>query len=586
MLRGGHMLGRPALILFAALLTSSSAVYGQQLPSPDVGAVRRVPNPVCSNPDVLARIQQRESALLGARHAAEHARVRIRQCEMAMGLTQSSGSKVPGTPSSQSASVIGGWSDPFVIPVMGITSVLLHTGKVLFWSYDPNDWLNPAASNTGVAYLWDPVSRTGTSIAAPENIWCGGQTVLRNGSVYVAGGNLRYPDSNAPPGETGWEGALSNYTFNPNARTWTRQPDMSVGRWYPTVTKLSDGRAVITSGYDQSGTNTLTQTVEVFTPPANIDGIGNLSVVSQHDPSGLYPLQFLLSSGRMLQAGPIANNTYLLDSATWNWSAIPNLRSSHDGYGNGIIYIDASVSPSKQIVMVAGGADGSTAIANNEWLDVTNPSSGWKAFPQWAQARHNANTVILPNGSLITIGGNSAPTNFDNAVFGSELYNKPAGDPSGSWVQVAANTVQAAYHSSALLLPDATVLLSQDDMLPQYQGASAAETHKAQIYSPPYLFQGTRPKITGVPSELKLGQTFTFKSDSSKIATISLVAPGAVTHANDMHQRFIKLQATVNGPNIQATIPVSAGMVPPGYYMLFAVDSKGIPSVAQFVHIT
>ena len=53
-----------------------------------------------------------------------------------------------------------------------------------------------------------------------------------------------------------------------------------------------------------------------------------------------------------------------------------------------------------------------------------------------------------------------------------------------------------------------------------------------------------------------------------------------------MHQRAIKLSAHASGTGIVARVPKTKALVPPGYYMLFVIDSKGIPSVAKFVHIT
>jgi hypothetical protein len=52
-----------------------------------------------------------------------------------------------------------------------------------------------------------------------------------------------------------------------------------------------------------------------------------------------------------------------------------------------------------------------------------------------------------------------------------------------------------------------------------------------------------------------------------------------------MHQRLVRLPITVTGGAITATVPASAALVPPGYYMLFIVDSEGVPSVARFVHV-
>jgi hypothetical protein len=52
-----------------------------------------------------------------------------------------------------------------------------------------------------------------------------------------------------------------------------------------------------------------------------------------------------------------------------------------------------------------------------------------------------------------------------------------------------------------------------------------------------------------------------------------------------MHQRFVRLPLIVDGDGTVATVPESRGSVPPGYYMLFVVDSAGVPSLAKFVHI-
>jgi hypothetical protein len=115
----------------------------------------------------------------------------------------------------------------------------------------------------------------------------------------------------------------------------------------------------------------------------------------------------------------------------------------------------------------------------------------------------------------------------------------------------------------------------------------AAAHHQFQVYSPPYLFNGQRPTLAA-PPVLQRGVPFdvaTTVAAKRSIASIVLVAPGAVTHANDMHQRFIKLPIKASGAAISATVPDSAALIPPGYYMLFAVDSAGVPSVASFVHI-
>lgn len=572
-------------------------------------------------------MHRRDVGLLGLAHADQHARARLNQCEVETGKRTvpakgwaedpgatiradkaaaaraherlGHGAKIRREPIADAttarlavadlAAMVdvpeltqGRWSAPFVIPVVGVTAVLMHTGEVLFWSYDPVDFHNPSNAKNGVAYLWNPVTRTGRNIPPPENIWCGGQTILADGRIFVSGGNLRYPDPSLPTLGS-WQGTLTQYTFNPYNETWARQPDMSRGRWYPTVTQLADNRVVITSGIDETGSNAINNEVEIYTPDSHIDGIGRMEVVGTHNPSGLYPLQFLLPSGNVLEAGPDALSSFTFDPAAKLWDVVPAMTSDHYYLGNGVSFTDASQTPHQQTIMVAGGHDEKRPLANNEWLDGDNPGAGWAPFPLWNRPRHNANTVILPDGSMLTMGGNRGMYGYEQAELSTELYSTDAGNVTGVWQLVAPHAIQAAYHSTAILLPDATVLVSQDDM---DFSAAAAFQHKAQVYSPPYLFRGPQPVITSAPDAVRLGQTFAVTTNRPGMASAMLVAPGATTHGNDMHQRAVKLAVVASAQGLQVTLPTSAGVLPPGYYMLFVLDSGGIPSVARFVHIS
>lgn len=572
---------RPALrplILGVALATVALAQSTPALAGPGGGAVD------CIDPGKEDQLKKRETALLGSAHAEEHAESRRHTCRVVKGLETEVVAADPqalAVAAALPANEAGQWNAPINIPIVGVTAVLLNNGKVLFWSYDPATWGNPAASNQGVSYLWNPTTRTGNFIPAPENIWCGGQTILSDGRVFLAGGNLRYPDPTAPPGERGWKGDFSAYTFNQVTSSFIKQPEMAKGRWYPTVTQLPDNSAIITGGYDETGKQSTNQMVDLFKPSAGMSGVGTITTVSTKKTPGLYPFQYVLPSGAMLQTGPETTNSYLLQPGAWTWTRLSNMLYDHGGNANGISYTDASLTPVSQVIVISGGK---TLPVNNEWLDSHDPTAGWRDYPKWTRQRHNANTVILPDGKLLTIGGNAASTNYGGTHFSAELYNKPANDRSGAWIEVAPHTIPAAYHSSALLLPNGTVLLSEDD---RTKTADAAAKHRAQIYSPPYLFKGARPKL-GAPASLVRGQTFAITGTAvapRTIASAALIAPAAVTHGNDMHQRFIKLPITVAGTNVQATVPASTALVPPGYYMLFIVDSEGVPSIAKFVRI-
>src|SRR5213594_4238998 len=59
-----------------------------------------------------------------------------------------------------------------------------------------------------------------------------------------------------------------------------------------------------------------------------------------------------------------------------------------------------------------------------------------------------------------------------------------------------------------------------------------------------------------------------------------------MSHAFDMDQRLVRAAYTVAGGVLNVTAPPSGNVAPPGYYMLFIVNSAGVPSVASFVRLT
>lgn len=76
---------------------------------------------------------------------------------------------------------------------------------------------------------------------------------------------------------------------------------------------------------------------------------------------------------------------------------------------------------------------------------------------------------------------------------------------------MAAPASERAYHRSSLLLPDMRILLgghSSTGRAADGPGQAHQEDPSFEVFSPPYLFRGPRPTITGAPAGIRWGETF------------------------------------------------------------------------------
>ena len=116
--------------------------------------------------------------------------------------------------------------------------------------------------------------------------------------------------------------------------------------------------------------------------------------------------------------------------------------------------------------------------------------------------------------------------------------------------------------------------------------ATARSTPDVSIYSPPYLFKGARPQIIDAWSTTQWAYGSTQRITVNRpITQASLIRPAAVTHSSDPNQRFVELPMTVDGNTIDLNVTSNPNLAPPGWYMLFAVDANGVPSVAKWVRV-
>jgi hypothetical protein len=66
---------------------------------------------------------------------------------------------------------------------------------------------------------------------------------------------------------------------------------------------------------------------------------------------------------------------------------------------------------------------------------------------------------------------------------------------------------------------------------------------------------------------------------------VSFIALGSTTHAFDMNQRFMWLTFSRNSSGLTIKAPTNRNTAPPGYYMLFILNSNGVPSKARILQL-
>lgn len=518
----------------------------------------------------------------------------------------------------------GSWGAPFVMTSnyegYGIHAALLRTGKVLMWGYPMHPATTGYRGNQSYAWLWDPSLGTGAnSIKKVEpigadgknvSIYCSGMSFLPDGRVLVVGGNLAWPDDDPNDEYTEFVGLDRALLFDPSSETWTELPRPPLapgvfnGRWYPTQVLLPDGRTLVVSGLtDEPPGGDTNDMHEIYEPPSGSHPLGQFSLLdgpTQVRETELYPHLFVMPDGQVLLAGPNPDDTARFDPGDLAdpWTDLPDLASQR--IGGTAVLLPGTENGSWRVAAIGGRPydpeppePPAVPAPGNEQIDLSDQSPTWSPFPANITARSYPNTVLLPDRSMVTIGGDSRVVEQDaegEAVWPPPERHVELYDPvTQSWRVGPYQAEARQYHSTALLLPDGRVLSTGDDLnpvlAPPWDRSTSSPHDTGEIYSPPYLFSATpRPVISSAPQAVKWNVPFGVGT-SGDIDEAVLIAPAAVTHANDMNQRFVPLHTNSTQPGgISVQSPPSANVAPPGWYMLFLVND-GVPSVAKWVRL-
>jgi Galactose oxidase-like, Early set domain/Divergent InlB B-repeat domain len=455
---------------------------------------------------------------------------------------------------------IGRWDGPFSTTIIGLHTSLLLNGKVLMWGHG------------GEPQLWDPSGGGFTQKAdatCPNNtnceLFCSGHTFLSDGSLLVAGGHSEaLGDGNGLTQASRFDGA-----------SWSATGAMTYGRWYPTLVTLGDGSVVAISGSQSPG-------VSAAIPERYSGGTWTaLTGASRSVP--LYPRAFLEpKNGTIFVAGEMNPSLWLNPSGSGLWTTGPTRNVASRSYGSAVM-LDTKV------LYVGGGGAGSTATpcpgdlpkASAEIIDLAAASPAWTPIHSMKIGRRQTTAIILADGKVLVTGGSSQCgfTNEAGAVFAPELYDPAVVSPADPWATMANASVVRVYHSTTVLLPDGRVL-----SVGSGDGGGVTQQYMYEIFSPPYLFKGARPTITLAPNPIHYGVPFSVTTpNGASIRKVTLIRLASSTHAFDMGERLntLTFQAAADGQSLTVTPPAAGKLAPPGPYMLFIINDKGVPSVAQ-----
>jgi galactose oxidase len=485
-----------------------------------------------------------------------------------------------------SAGVGGSWSAPIGFPIVPVSAVMLPNDKLLtFSAFDDMAYNKSSQTVTKVAVL---DLRTG-QVTEPLNVhthhqmFCTGLALLPDGRLVINGGS----------------NDRATTIYNPYTNKWSIGPLMNIPRAYEGDTTLSTGQVLTLGGswYDSAGD----KNGELFTPSGAtgswrlLPGVLANDILTQ-DPGGIWRADnhawlFAQANGTAFQAGPSKQMNWITTSGAGTITPAGDRSTSADAMnGNAVLYNVGKI-------LTVGGATayqdaGSVVDVQATRRAYTINITGGphrpvvvKRVSNMAYARAFSNSVVLPNGETLVVGGQQHPQTFTDtgAVLSPELWN-PA---TGRFTIMAPETIPRAYHSVAILLADGRVFSGGGGLC----GSSCTTNHPdGQIFSPPYLFNanGTlrqRPVIETAPAKASTGSVITVTTNSAT-PKFALIRMSSVTHSVNDDQRLIPLTPTrVRGTRYTLRLPRSTGVLLPGNYMLFALYANGTPSVAKIINI-
>jgi hypothetical protein len=471
-------------------------------------------------------------------------------------------------------------------------------------------------SPTGRVYL----TRTKVTVPAARKMTHGAQTMVHAGEAEVwvdaelkgDGAIVRDPAQYTIDGLTGddarnlygvadkitrekqeYGGDKTSYEFDPVTERYVRTGNLKDHRWYPTLVGLTNGEVLAVSGLDEFG-RVLPGRNERYLPKER--RWVNAPELKRYFPT--YPSLHTMADGKVFYSGSNAgygSDTEGRTPGVWDvrnnrFTTVPGLRDPRMTETSSSVLLPPA--QDQKVMILGGGEIGESPIstARTDIIDLDSAKPEYRPGPDLPKPARYLSTVLLPDDTVFTTGGSSGYRGGPyQGKTRSDLLNSQIYRPGESaFAKTADSTVGRNYHSEAILMPDGRVITLGSDPLYDVTGKNAGTfEQRIEVFSPPYLFQGgKRPVITGGPEEIGRDDSARFTTpDAARIASARLVRPSSVTHVTDTDQRSVAVDLKRTAGGVEITVPEKAGLAPSGWYMLFLVDDRGVPSVARWVRV-
>ncbi|MFK7810791.1 MAG: PA14 domain-containing protein [Saprospiraceae bacterium] len=469
---------------------------------------------------------------------------------------------------------VGAWSSVIDMPLVAIAGANLPNGKLMTWSARDKLAFGGNQGRTWTA-IFDPANNSSAEFLienTQHDMFCPGVTTLPDGRVMATGGSSSNKSS----------------IYDPFTGGWSTNDALNIPRGYQSQVTLASG-ATFTIGGSWSG-GVGGKDAEAWSEKAGWFRLPGLPVTAitegtnspqpvQHD--DYFPWLFVAPNGKLFHAGPSQTMHWIDAEGRGSYTSAGQRGNDPYSINGTTVMYDIG-----KILKVAGAGtfeENTPANGKSYIIDINNDTPQVTEVEDLNYSRNCHNSVVLPNGEVVVFGGMAISNLFsdNDSRLVPELF-----DPvTQTWTDMAPMATPRNYHSIALLLSDGRIFVAGGGLC----NTCSTNHPDAEIFSPPYLFNSngtlaTRPVINFAPPTANYNSTITANMNSG-VSSFALVRNSAVTHSTNNEQRRIPVAATnLGGNQYQLSIP-NKNILPPGNYMLFAMNAQGTPSLAKFIQI-